>query len=375
MTPGHPPTPRRLLPRRRFLAGLAAVPAIAAGCGSSPTAAPGADPGDATGADGGEVAELATSPSADSTARLVELAREAGPVLVYTSNPPEEFQRLTAEFTKEYGVRVKTYRAGGTNLVQRVLQETRAKSVTADAISANDNVVYALDVGEGLVRPFTSAEADKLPAELRVSKNSYPVYVNYWMWAYNTRLLKKSDLPHSYADLLDPRWKGKFTIAQYPDWLATIFEIVDDPDAHFDALRGQRPMVADQFTQAIIPVVSGEYPLTITTTSGVLANQTDDGAPLAGYFPDDATPARSQSVAWLSGGANPAGGLLFAEFQLAPRYGQRFMREANRVPAHADVPPDPPELRPAEFRAVDYAKFLPQQAAWEERFDTLVAKR
>lgn len=325
------------------------------------------------GAGGGtRLDELAASPSDDRNEQLAEMAREAGPVLVYSSNPPEEFDRVTEAFTDEYGVEVENYRAGGTDLIQRVLQESSAGAATADVISANDNVVYALDAGEGLVRSFQSAEAEQLPDELQVSENSYPVYVNYWMWAYNTDLVTEEELPRTYEDLLDPAWQGRVTIAQYADWFATMFEIVEQPEDYFIALGEQGPLVADQFTPALLPVVSGEHALTITTTSGALAQQQAAGAPVVGYFPDDPTVARSQSVGWLDGGSNPAGGMLFAEFLLSPEDGQQFMREANRVPAHVDVEADPPELRAEEFVTVDYETFLPEQADWEERFDTLL---
>lgn len=363
--------------RSRF--ALAALLSTVAAC-STPTAVGGDEssepgPSQAAGtevAGDGQVEELAASATPERNEQLAELAREAGPVLVYSSNPPEEFDRITEAFTEEYGVEVENYRAGGTDLIQRVLQETSAGAVTADVISANDNVIYALDAGEGLVRPFASAQAEQLPDELQVSENSYPVYVNYWMWAYNTDLVTEEELPRTYEDLLDPAWQGRVTIAQYADWFATMFEIVEEPEDYFTALGAQGPLVADQFTPALLPVVSGEHALTITTTSGALAQQQAAGAPVVGYFPDEPTVARSQSVGWLEGGANPAGGLLFAEFQLAPEFGQRFMREANRVPAHVDVEADPPELRPEEFVTVDYEAYLPEQADWEERFDSLL---
>src|SRR5688572_32533571 len=36
--------------------------------------------------------------------------------------------------------------------------------------------------------------------------------LSVWVQAYNTKLLKKEELPGTYRDLLDPRWKGKLGI-------------------------------------------------------------------------------------------------------------------------------------------------------------------
>src|SRR5207247_6158667 len=42
--------------------------------------------------------------------------------------------------------------------------------------------------------------------------------------AYNTRLVRKQDLPKSYEDLAHPRWRGKLGIeADDADWLAGVF--------------------------------------------------------------------------------------------------------------------------------------------------------
>ncbi|MPZ88257.1 MAG: extracellular solute-binding protein [Nitriliruptorales bacterium] len=358
----------------------AALALLIAGCagdlGSPTQTEPAEEPAAGTEATDG-LGGLAAEPGPDRTEQLVELAREDGdPMLVYSSNPPEEFQAIIGAFEEEYGLTVEHYRAGGTDIIQRVTQEVQAGAQTADVISANDNVVYALDASEGITSPFVSEHHDAYDTDLRVSENSYPVYVNYWMWAYNTDMVDEDELPRTYEDLLDERWQGEITIARYTDWFAGMHQILgDDAEEYLDRLAAQDPLIADQFTPAILPVISQERSLTISTTSGVLAGEREGGAPIDGYFPDDPTVSRAQSVAWINDGGNPAGGLLFAEFLLHPEHGQVFMREANRVPAHDAVAADPAELRPDEFVPIDYAAFLPEQAMWESRFDQVLINR
>ena len=320
-------------------------------------------------------AELAVDPSPEREEMLAERARANGqPVLVYTSGRPAEMDEITAAFTEEYGVETEVFRAGGNDLLSRITQEVAAGEPTADVVAANDNVIYGLDVGEGILSPVTSVYDDKLPDEITASPNSYPNYVNYWMFAYNTEIVEESELPHTYEDLLDPRWQGAISIARYPDWFATLWDIIGEEEAeeYFSALGDQNPYVADQFTPSILAVVSGAQPLTITTVSGVLAQQQAAGAPLEGYFPDEPTVARSQSSGWIDCGGNPEGGILFLEFLLSPDGAQQVYKAANRVPAHEDVEPDPPTLRPEEFVRIDYGSFLPEQAEWEQRFDQLL---
>ena len=353
-------------------ATTSATPAEGAGTTADASACP-----DAEGSESPTAAELAVDPSPEREEVLAERARANGePVLVYTSGRPAEMDQITTAFTEQYGVETEVFRAGGNDLLSRIVQEVAAGEPTADVVAANDNVIYGLDVGEGVLSPIKSVYDDQLPDTITASANSYPNYVNYWMFAYNTEVLDESELPRTYDDLLDPRWEGAISIARYPDWFATLWEIIgeDRAEEFFTALGDQQPYVAEQFTPTILAVVSGAQPLTITTVSGVLAQQTAAGAPLEGYFPDEPTVARSQSSGWIDCGRNPEGGILFLEFLLSPEGGQQVYKASNRVPAHEEVEPDPPSLRPEEFVRIDYGEFLPEQAEWEQRFDQLLIR-
>lgn len=193
--------------------------------------------------------------------------------------------------------------------------------------------------------------------------------MNYWMWAYNKNLVKESELPRTYEDLLNPRWKGKITFANYTDWFATMYEILGEERAEklFRGLEANDAFTADQFTPALFPVITGERELTISTVSGVLALNIKKGAPITGYFPDAPTVSRTQAVGWFPTGGNPAAGLLYAEFMLDPARGQAILAQRSRVPSHEAVAPNPPTLRPKQFLQVNHDMFAPKQAEWEKR--------
>ncbi len=55
--------------------------------------------------------------------------------------------------------------------------------------------------------------------------------LSVWVQAYNTNLVKKEDLPKTYQDLLDPKWKGKLGIeAKNQDWFATVVGLTGGGD-------------------------------------------------------------------------------------------------------------------------------------------------
>ncbi|MFQ5850486.1 MAG: ABC transporter substrate-binding protein [Candidatus Binatia bacterium] len=81
---------------------------------------------------------------------------------------------------------------------------------------------------------------------------------------YNTHLLKPQDVPRSWEDFLDPKWKGKLGVLIYPDpW-----KILSQPDAwgeertlaYLKKLVRLNPKLG-RFPEAHQRVVSGETPL------------------------------------------------------------------------------------------------------------------
>src|SRR5207245_5961849 len=46
-----------------------------------------------------------------------------------------------------------------------------------------------------------------------------PQFLNVFVQAYNTSLVRKEDLPKSYAELADPKWKGRLGVeASDSEW-------------------------------------------------------------------------------------------------------------------------------------------------------------
>ena len=93
--------------------------------------------------------------------------------------------------------------------------------------------------------------------------------LNVLVQAYNTNLIKKTDLPKSYADLLDPKWKGKLGIeAKDDDWFATAVHQLGGEEkglAFFRKLVETNGIsVRKGHTLLNNMVISGEVPLALT---------------------------------------------------------------------------------------------------------------
>src|SRR5438270_6302095 len=155
--------------------------------------------------------------------RLLEGARREGEANVYTSLVVEDVQNLAAAFEKKYGVKVKFWRASSEKVVQRAVTEARANRFDFDVVETNGPELEAL-YREKLLAPASSPhDANLIPAAIRPHRAWVGTRLNMFVQAYNTNLVKKEDLPKSYEDLLNPKWKGKLGIeAEDVDWFGAM---------------------------------------------------------------------------------------------------------------------------------------------------------
>src|SRR5688500_15533120 len=71
---------------------------------------------------------------ADRDSRLVERAKREGSVVLYTSLAPTESAPLAGAFEKKYGVKVTLWRALSDQVVQRTVNEARARRYVVDVV-------------------------------------------------------------------------------------------------------------------------------------------------------------------------------------------------------------------------------------------------
>ncbi len=75
--------------------------------------------------------------AADREAWLLERAKKEGGLTLYTSLSPTESGPLAAEFEKKYGIKVTIWRGLSDGVVQRVVNESRAKRHVVDVVETN----------------------------------------------------------------------------------------------------------------------------------------------------------------------------------------------------------------------------------------------
>src|SRR5207245_10113345 len=81
-------------------------------------------------------------------------------------------------------------------------------------------------VRENLLQEINSAwHKEMLEGTLPAHRSWAPQFINVFVQAYNTRAVKKQDLPKRWADLLDPGWRGMLGVeAQAGEWYCSLLK-------------------------------------------------------------------------------------------------------------------------------------------------------
>ncbi len=154
---------------------------------------------------------LTTGPAGAADQALIDAAKKEGSVTWYPTQIINQFVLPAAQGLSrrgQYGVTVNYVRADASEVALRVANEAHAGKVQADVIDGT-LTTPALEK-EGLVAKYVPDAASHLPKQY-ADPNGYWVATNLYVLtpAFNTNLVPKGSEPKTYADLLDPKWKGK----------------------------------------------------------------------------------------------------------------------------------------------------------------------
>jgi iron(III) transport system substrate-binding protein len=317
---------------------------------------------------------LATYEGADRMTRLVEAAKKEGTLTLYTTIAEKDLPTLVKPFEAKYGIKVVVWRAGTDKVLQRALAEAAAKRDEMDVVHFGSPEMEALSREKVL-------QAVKSPTYKLLAPGSVPAHqqwaatlLSVWVQAYNTNAIKKEDLPKTYADLLDPKWKGKLGVeAKNQDWFQTVVELMGGPEKGLKFFQdlvsknGISPRTGHTLLTNM--VVSGEVPLALTVYNYMPEQAKKKGAPIE-WFALEPAVARSNAIGVALRAKHPHAALLFHEYMLTEA--QLLMQSIDYVPTNTTVPSP---LKGVKILITDPIRSLDEAEKWGKLFDDTVIKR
>jgi iron(III) transport system substrate-binding protein len=302
---------------------------IAAGCGSTPVSS----------ATETSAADIALYEEPDRLHRLVEGARREGELSIYTSTQASDLGAVVEAYEKKYGIKASIWRSSSEAVVNRVLQEARAGRHMVDIVDTNGPEMEALSREQHLQRVKSPYHADLIPPAIRPHGEWVGVRVNVFVQAYNTGLVKKEELPKTWEELADEKWKGKLGIEQEDsEWLAGIYSEIGEERAGklFKQIAASNGVsIRKGHTLLTQLVVSGEVPLALTVYNYKAEQLRREGAPIDWFTIGNAI-ARPNGVGVMRRAPHPHAAVLFYDFELSEE-GQKIFAEREFVPTSRKI--------------------------------------
>src|SRR5438105_9111315 len=319
-------------------------------------------------------ASLLRYEGADRLQKLIPAAKKEGSFMLYTSFAEKDLPRLTAAFEKRYGIKVTVWRSASEKVLQRAVIETGAGRHEFDAVHTSALEMEAL-YREKVLQPVAPAHGVELLAgALRPHRAWTATYLSFWVQAYNTSVVKKEDLPRTYQDLLDPKWKGKLGIeARVPEWYATVaMDMGEEKGVRFfrELVAKNGISVRGGHTLLNNLVVAGDIPLALTMYQYITEGAKRKGAPVDWFVLEPAV-ARMSGIGIARHSPHPNAALLFYEFMLSAE-AQQLLLSMDYIPTESRVPSP---LAQRRFTLVDPALALDQHDTCARSFEDVIIKR
>jgi iron(III) transport system substrate-binding protein len=327
---------------------------------------------DAPGAAAQTLAEIAAYQGADRTARLIEGAKKEGTVSYYTSLVADDSTPVIEAFKKKYSIDVALWRGSTEAIVQRALNESRAGRCPADAFHSGPPALEPLH-REKLLYPVRSPlTATVMPQALQPHGEYVGVYLNLFAAAYNTNLVRADEVPKSYEELRDPRWKGRLAIeADDAPWFAALANTLgeDKGIALFrDIVQTNGLSLRKGHTLLANMVAAGEVPLALTVFSYKSDQLQRAGAPIRTfYLPPVIALATSISVSRCA--THPHAAVLLYDFMIGEA--QAILAKRDLVPTNSKITPLPEGLA---LTFMDPAQMLDEGKKWNDLWEKTITK-
>jgi iron(III) transport system substrate-binding protein len=146
--------------------------------------------------------------------QTVAAAKAEGVVTLYTGligSPTSG--ALAKQFTQEYGIKVDVLEVRATELRERLRAESVSGRHLADVMNTSNNQTRQLFAEDGTVQAFGAVPNQgrvrrAMTDAAKAPEIQLPIFGIYYAILANTKIVG-NDMPKSWQDLLNPRWKGK----------------------------------------------------------------------------------------------------------------------------------------------------------------------
>jgi iron(III) transport system substrate-binding protein len=278
--------------------------------------------------------------------KVVEAAKKEGKVVVYNmALGAPYFMAVLKSFEAKYGIPVESLDLRASELSERIRTEQAAGRFLGDTEMVTTTMIEEqLKNGDFVEKLPPIPNAAHLRPPFKANEYSVPAFMQPMGILINTRLVKEQDIPASWNDLNDPKWKGKILSDDMRPLGSgnTMFAILEKTmGADFNQkLAEQKPVFSRDMRNDARRVARGEYAIYIPQ---IFAFTSDlKGLPVKVVIPKEGAPFAEMDLAVLRNAPHPNAARLFIDHFLGVEaqllYANAWMLPVNAAAAERANP-------------------------------------
>ena len=293
-------------------------------------------------------AQARASASDQRLPRLIEAARQEGVVDFAgpASLTPAGAQALMDALNKKYGLSLKVNFSpltSYTGLVAKIIAEAQAaQTPTYDVILVTDAHIVSL-YSRNLLESFDWAGTFPHipPQSIMLDNQAVMTDAIFAIPAYNTRLVRPQDVPKTWEDILDPKWKGKIVVSTGMQiWTRLTQRWGEEKTEEFMRRLADLKPIIGRYPEIHPRLESGEYAIAANQLSPFITGSEEKKAPVAYALEVKPIVVLLDVMTQVKNVRHPNAAKLFMAFSLTPegqeiwwKYGKRTSPFVKGTPA------------------------------------------
>ena len=270
---------------------------------------------------------------------LYPKAMQEGNLIIYSVWDVEHLRAITDVFMKRYpGIKVTYWQGRNPEIVTRVLTEFQGGQASVDVI-LSDNAPPVVRAA-GAIASYDTVQRDVL---LLHDPTMATVSLQIQALTYNTKKLKPADLPKSWEDVANPKYKGMVALddpmraGPLSSMLAGLKEQWKDDNRFNNFVKGLKALnvPVHKSTSAMFRlVISGEYAICMPALLHDVFEEKEKGTPVD-YIKTVPPVVFPRQAAIYAKAPNPNAAKLFAEWAISTQ-GQQAIDSVGRESSRKD---------------------------------------
>ncbi len=278
------------------------------------------------------------------TPELVQAACAEGQVTYYTAQSDGDEREIVKPFEKQFScIKVSVISAVTGRLYERIQTEAQAGKPQADLALITDEALAQTLIDGKMVRPWTPPEATQYPANTKVGGWWYSASGSFMYPIYNTEIVSAAEVPKTWKDLLDPKWKGKIATSPITiggtAWMQYGFFKASFGDTYLKQFAANEPKLFPSYSAAVLSVARGETSIAIVSALNDYPVRMQQGAPIKPLYFAEGIPFTNYPMLLLASAPHPYAAELFANWYLSKTAQAELVRVRGAYSVRADVGP------------------------------------